>query len=463
MVTELQPRRPAAPGRVPPHNLETEQSVLAGILFDNTALPRAIEYLKTGEEFYQPAHRILYATFLELFSKNSPIDMMTVSDALRKKKQMDEAGGLEYMARIMELSPTAANVGIHAKIVKEKSILRRLITTSGELINLGYEDSEDVDQVIDRAEQLIFALAEDRIQKGFANLKDLIHETSTHLEMLEQRKELITGIPSGFKDLDALTAGFQNGDLVVIAGRPSMGKTAMALNIAEHVAVESEKSVAFFSLEMSAMQLVLRLIASLSRISLQKIRTGFVGHDNWSRIHRASEQLYEAKIFIDDTPMQTVLDIRSKARRQKAETGLDLVIIDYLQLLHSRGKVENRVLEVGEMTRSLKGVARELDVPIVLLSQLSRKVEERTDKRPQLSDLRESGSIEQDADVVGFVYREEVYRKDKPEVQGRAEFIIGKQRNGPTGTVKLTFLNECTRFENISYDTPGFDADIEEE
>ena len=451
MATELYPKPVATgKGRVPPHNLDAEQSVLGGIMFDNAALPRALESLKTGEEFYKPAHKLVFAAFIELFEKNEPIDLMTVSERLRKKKQLDEIGGLAYLGNLMELFPSASNVGLHAKIVREKDLLRRLITKSGELANLGYEDTEDVDEVIDRAEKMIFELAEDRIQRSFHSFKDVMMKTYEHVEKLLDSKALVTGLSSGLVDLDKKTTGFQNGDLIIMAGRPSMGKTAICINIAEHLAIEEEKIVAFFSLEMSALQLALRMLSSQSGKAMFKIRGGTLAKNDLSDINRAAQQLYEAKIFLDDQPMQTVLDIRSKARRLKAENGLDIIIIDYLQLLTSRGRAENRVQELSEMTRSLKGLARELDVPVIVISQLSRKVEDRPNKRPQLADLRESGSIEQDADIVCFVYREEYYNPDKLDVAGKAELIIGKQRNGPTGRLPLTFIPEIMRFENAS-------------
>jgi len=463
MASELRPIREHSVGRVPPHNIEAEQSVLGGILFDNQALSRALEQIKTGEEFYKPAHRIIYSAFLDLFEKGDPIDMMTVNETLKKNKKISEAGGLDYLAELMDIFPTSANVGIHAKIVKEKALLRRLITTAGELVNLGFEDSESVDEVIDRAEQMIFELAEDRLERGFADLKELIHDTNEHLDQLASRKELVTGIATGFKKLDEMTAGFQGGELIVLAGRPSMGKTALSINITENVSIDSDKVVAFFSLEMSAMQLIIRMLSSISKVAMHKIRTGFLSASDWTSIRSASERLYESNIHIDDAPMQTVLDIRSKARRLKAEKGLDMIVIDYLQLLHSRGRSENRVLEIGEMTRSLKGLAREMDVPVLLLSQLSRKVEDRPNKKPQLADLRESGTIEQDADVVAFVYREEYYYPDKVEVQNQAEVIIGKQRNGPTGRAKMIFLKENARFENLAFGVPDFGGDEDED
>ncbi|MDH5543212.1 MAG: replicative DNA helicase [Nitrospinota bacterium] len=454
MVRELNARVNTLPGRVPPQNLGAEQSVLGGILFDNSSLPKALESLKTGEEFYFPAHKLIYAAFIELFEKSEPIDLMTVSEALRKKKQIDESGGLDYLAELLEMIQTAANVGIHSRIVKEKALLRQLISTAGDLVNLGFEDTDDVDNIIDRAEQMIFKLAEERIQRGFIDMKQLVSTASEHIEALDRNKELITGLSTGFKRIDEKTAGFQKGDLIIVAGRPSMGKTALCINIAENVGVFNQQAVAFFSLEMSSMQLALRMISSLSHVPLHKIRTGFAAKNDWANLHKACGQLFDSNIHIDDTPMQSVLDIRAKARRLKAEKGLDLIVIDYLQLLHSNTRSENRVLEIGEMTRSLKGLARELEVPIILISQLSRKVEDRPNKKPQLADLRESGAIEQDADIVGFVYRESYYDRDNFDIQGKASFIIGKQRNGPTGEIELAWNGECTRFDNLSYETP---------
>ncbi len=455
------PSRPlpvAGPGRVPPHNIEAEQSVLGGILFDNQAMPRAVEFVQNGEDFYKPAHRLIYAAFIELFNANEPIDLMTVSEKLRKKKQLDDTGGLDYLARLMELIPTAANVGVHARIVKEKALLRGLITTAAEVVTLGYEDTEEVDQVIDRAESMIFEIAEKRVNKGFRDIRTVVNDSIQNLEKLFDRKELITGIPTSFKKFDEKTSGLQPGDLIVMAGRPSMGKTAICINMAEYMTTEHGKSVAFFSLEMSAMQLALRMISSLSRTNMHKIRTGFLSQNDWPKINMAASKLYESKIHIDDSPAQTVLDIRSKARRLKADKGLDIIFIDYLQLMSGRLKSENRVQEIAEITRGLKGLARELNVPVVAISQLSRKVEERPNKRPQLADLRESGTIEQDADVVCFVYREEYYSPEKVEAQGRAQVIIAKQRNGPVGDVHLVFDKECTSFGNPEFDLPEYET-----
>lgn len=458
MAADPQPRFVTGPGRVPPHNIEAEQSVLGGILFDNAAMPRAVEFIKNGEEFYKPAHRLIYAAFLELFEVGEPIDLMTVSERLRRKKQLEEMGGLDYLANLMELIPTAANVGVHARIVKEKALLRNLIVTAAEVVNLGYEDTEDVDQVIDRAEKMIFDIAEERVKRGFRDIKTVVQETIKDIERLFERKELITGTPTGFRKFDEMTAGLQNGDLVIMAGRPSMGKTAICINMAEYMAIEQGKSVALFSLEMSAMQLILRMVSSLSHISMHKIRTGYLAQSDWPNITRAAQNLYDAKIHIDDAPAQMVLDIRSKARRLKADQGLDIIIIDYLQLMHGRANSESRVLEISEITRGLKGLARELNVPVIAISQLSRKVEERPNKRPQLADLRESGSIEQDADIVCFVYREEYYQPEKMDAQGIAEVIIAKQRNGPVGSVHLAFNKECTRFDNPAFDAPVFES-----
>ncbi|MBI3794229.1 MAG: replicative DNA helicase [Nitrospinae bacterium] len=449
-------------GRVPPHSIEAEQSVLGGVLFDNEGLGKALDFLKTGEEFYKPAHKLIYGVFIELYEKNEPVDIITVSEHLRKKKLLDDVGGTDYLAKLAELTPTASNVGTHAKIVKEKALLRKLVVTAGEVMNLGYEDSDDVDDIIDRAEKLIFDLAQDRLKENAKDIKTIVKETIKDIERLFERKELITGLPTGWSKFDEMTAGFQPGDLIIMAGRPSMGKTAICINIMEYLAVRHNKAVAFFSLEMSAMQLVLRIISSLSRISMHKIRTGYLAHSDWPKITQAVGELYETAITIDDGAMQTVLDIRAKARRLKADNKLDMIVIDYLQLMTGRGHPESRVLEISEITRGLKAMARELKVPVIAISQLSRKVEERTNKRPQLSDLRESGSIEQDADLVAFVYREEYYSPDKLEVQGLAEVIIAKQRNGPVGAVKLAFNKECTRFDAASYDSPSFETDMGE-
>jgi len=351
-------------------------------------------------------------------------------------------------------------------MVREKAILRRLITTAGDAVTMAYENEEDVDTVLDQVEKMVLDISQQRATKTLVHVKETVKESIKTVERLYNTKQLVTGAPTGYKELDAKTAGLHPSDLIIVAGRPSMGKTAFAVNIAQNMTqVEEDRVVAIFSLEMSAEQLVLRMLCSEARVSSQRIRTGFLSQSDWPRLTTAAGRLHNCNIYIDDTPAVNVLDVRAKARRLQAERGrLDLIVIDYLQLMGSRGKVETRVLEVSEITRSLKQLAKELDVPVIALSQLSRKVEERPDKRPLLSDLRESGSIEQDADIVMFVYREEFYTKEsKPEVQGHAEIIIGKQRNGPTGTVRLTFLQDYTRFEDMAHGEPegsGYSEDL---
>jgi len=436
-------------GLTPPQNIDAEKSVLGGILFDNEGMHRALEHLKTGQEFYRPAHKLIYAAFLELSEKGNPIDLMTVSEQLKKSQALEQTDGLDYLGSLMKSVHTAANVGMHARIVKEKYTLRRIIAQISEVHSLCHEQSEDVPDLLDRVEAIMFGITGDG-PRGFVPFPDALDDTITHIEKLAEHKGVLSGLSTGFYDLDKMTAGLQRGDLIIVAGRPSMGKTALCINIMEHAAIKEQKEVAFFSLEMSAQQLILRMLSSLSRVDSYRIRGGFTGKEDWKAIVEAVQKLYSAKISIDDSAVQTCLEIRSKARRLKAEKkSLDLIVIDYLGLLSSRGKVENRVREVAEFTKSLKALARELDVPVVVVSQLSRKVEERIDKRPILSDLRDSGDIEQDADIVCFVYREEYYTKDKkPEVMGLAEFIIAKHRNGPTGKVDLVFNSGCTRFDN---------------
>ena len=435
----------------PPQNIGAEKSVLGAVLFDNEGMHRALEHLKTGEEFYQPAHRLIYAAFLELSEKNKPIDLLTVSEQLKKSQALEKTGGLDYLGTLMSFMPSAANVGMHAQIVKEKHTLRRIIVQVAEVHSLCHDEIEDVPDLLDRIEAMMLGLTADDARRA-TPFPDVVNATMTHVENLTDHKGYLSGLSTGFCDLDKMTTGFQRGDLIIVAGRPSMGKTAFCINIMEHVAVKEQKQAAFFSLEMSAQQLTLRMFSSLARIDSSRIRGGFVGKADWPSIVDAASKLYSAKIDIDDAAVQTVLEIRSKARRLKAEKKeLDLIVIDYLQLLTSRGKVENRHLELGTFTKSLKALARELDVPVVLISQLSRKVEERVNKRPMLSDLRESGAIEEDADLVCFVYREEYYTKDKkPEVKGQAELIIAKHRNGPTGMVRLAFNDGCTRFDNAA-------------
>lgn len=441
-----------SPTQLPPQNIEVEQSILGAILLENEALPRSLEILRDESFFYRDSHRKIFAAIIDLFEKNQPVDVMTLNEQLKKKNQLEEVGGLDYLASLVASTPTAANIQYHSKIVKEKAILRKLISTSTEIHNRCYEDTEDIDELLDYAEKQIFDISENKISPSFVNISQVVNESFITIEKLFERKELVTGLPTGFTDFDNKTAGLHPSDLIIVAGRPSMGKTAFCMNIAAHIGVNKKKTIAIFSLEMSREQLVIRMLCSEARINAGKVRTGYLSKSDWPDLTRAAGLLSESSIFIDDSPAQSVLDIRAKARRLQAERkGLDLIIVDYLQLMRSRGKVENRQQEISDITRSLKALAKELKLPVIAISQLSRAPEQRTDRKPQLSDLRESGAIEQDADLVIFVYREEFY-KETPENQGVAEIVIGKQRNGPTGMIPLAFFKEYTRFDNLASD-----------
>ncbi|PKN35253.1 MAG: replicative DNA helicase [Deltaproteobacteria bacterium HGW-Deltaproteobacteria-19] len=437
--------------RIPPQNLEAEQSILGGILLDNHALNPVLEVLDS-KDFYSEAHRRIFKAIVELSDRNDPVDLITLSNLLKEKKQLDPVGGTAYLASLVDNVPSAANVAFHARIVKEKAILRGLIGTATEILGKSYDASADVDQVLDEAEHAIFEISERKIRPAFWPFKTIIKESIRTIEKLYERKELVTGVPTGFEGIDALTSGLQRSDLIIVAGRPSMGKTAFALNIARNAATLSGVPVAVFSLEMSKEQLALRMLSSEAKVDSQRIRKGFLGETDWPKLIAAAGQLSEALIFIDDTPALSVLEMKAKARRLKAENGLGLVILDYLQLMKGGGSRDSREQEISEISRSLKALAKELAVPVIALSQLNRKVEDRTNRRPQMADLRESGAIEQDADVIAFIYRDEVYNRtdDNPE-KGIAEIIIGKQRNGPTGTVKLAFLEKYTCFENLAH------------
>jgi replicative DNA helicase len=449
-VSKLRPIR-AHLGKTPPQAIEMEQSVLGAILLDSEALPKTLEIFADPDVFYHPIHRSIYRTMLSLYERNQPVDLMTVSEGLKKDGVFDDVG-YEYLAELIEYSPTAANVRAHARVILEKSLLRKLITVAGEVATLAYEDDGEVDDLLDRVERMVLEVSQERASKSLVPIKEFIKESIKTAERLYDNKQLVTGVSTGFTDLDERTAGFHPSDLIIVAGRPSMGKTAFALNIGQSVAAAKEQPVvAIFSLEMSAEQLVLRMLCAEAKVSQQKVRSGFLAQSDWPKLTAAAGRLHNYKIYIDDSPGATSLDIRAKARRLMWEQGrIDLIVIDYLQLMSSRGRVESRVQEISEITRSLKQLAKELSCPVVAISQLSRKVEDRPDKRPQLADLRESGSIEQDADLVVFIYREEYYHRDKPEFAGLAEAIIAKQRNGPVDTIKLTFLKEYLRFENYS-------------
>jgi len=435
--------------KVPPQNLEAEESVLGGILLDPDALDRIIEVMSAAD-FYRDAHRTIFETMLALSERGEPIDLITLSDALKARGQLPQVGGATFLAELGDKVPSAANVAHYARIVRDKAVLRSLIRVSGEIVGRCYDSQDDIEQFLDEAERLIYDVSEQRIRPAFFKVGDMIMDTIKTVEQLYERKEMVTGVPTGFLDLDQKTAGLQPADLVIIASRPSMGKTAFALNIAQYVALQTNATVGVFSLEMAKEQLVMRLLCAEARVDNAKVRAGYLAERDFPRLAMAAGRLAEAPIFIDDTPGLNVLELRAKARRLKREHDLGVVIVDYLQLMRGLDqKQENRVQELAEISRGLKALAKELQVPVVALSQLNRQVETRGDKRPIMSDIRESGSIEQDADVILFLYRDEMYHADSAD-EGTAEIIIGKQRNGPIGTVRLAFRSEYTRFENLA-------------
>ncbi|MBU4376542.1 MAG: replicative DNA helicase [Candidatus Omnitrophica bacterium] len=433
--------------KIPPQNVEAEMAVLGSMLIEESAVGNAIELIDV-ESFYKESHRIIYRVIIDLFSRNSAIDLITVIEELRKRGELDSASGAAYITSLTSSIPTAANIGYYAKIVKEKAILRNLINNATEIVQDCYESTSDADGILDKAERLIFDVSSKKIEQKTVLLKDIIKDSIETIDNLYQRKENITGIPTGYHEFDIRTAGLQPSDLIVIAGRPSMGKSAFATCIAEYAGVVEKIPVAFFSLEMSKEQLVQRMLCSHARVNAHNVRTGFLSQADWPRLVTAASRLSEAPIYIDDTPSISVLELKAKARRLKAQHDIKLVVLDYMQLMNGPAKSENRQQEISEISRALKALARELDVPIIAISQLSRAVEQRQDHRPQLSDLRESGAIEQDADLVVLLLREEYYTPNAEDKKGLAEIIIAKQRNGPVGTVNLTFISEYTRFEN---------------
>lgn len=434
--------------RVPPQNLEAEQAVIGAVLLQPEALITAMERIRS-EDFYSVAHQRIYEAMVELGESNQPVDLITLTAHLQDQGLLEEIGGVSYLAKVANAVPTAANVDYYAQIVEEKSMLRRLIRTATNIVTDGYANSEDVAVLLSDAEKKILEISNRRSSSGFISIRDVLMEVFEKVEFLYSNRGGTTGIPSGFVDLDRMTAGFQRSDLIIVAARPSVGKTAFALNIAQNVGVRARETVAIFSLEMSAAQLVQRMICAESNVDAQRMRTGHLEGDDWEKLTMAIGALSEAQIFIDDTPGITVADIRAKCRRLKKEKGLGMILIDYLQLIQGRGKAgENRQQEVSEISRTLKQIARELEVPVIALSQLSRGVEQRQDKRPMMSDLRESGSIEQDADIVSFLYRDDYYDKES-EKKNIIEIIIAKQRNGPVGTVELVFLKQFNKFVSI--------------
>jgi replicative DNA helicase len=435
--------------KLPPQNVEAEQSVLGGILIENDAINTVTEILTT-EDFYRDAHRKIFDALLDLSERNEPADLITTTNELQKKNHLDAIGGASYVASLIDSVPTAANIGYYARIVREKAILRRLIETATNIVTQSYEDRSDVESFLDDAERQIFEISERRVRPSFYPIRDVVKASFKTIERLYEKKELVTGVPSGFKELDQKTAGFQPSDLIIVAGRPSMGKTAFCLNVVQYAAVEKRIPVAIFSLEMAKEQLVMRMLCSEAGVEGTRLRTGYLTESDWPRLTLAAGNLSDAPIYIDDTAALSVLELRAKARRLNAEHGLGMIIIDYLQLMKGRSRVESRQQEISEISRSLKALAKELNMPLIAVSQLSRRTEERQGNRPQLSDLRESGAIEQDADVILFIYRDEVYNRaeDNPN-RGKAEIIIGKQRNGPIGKVDLAYLDKFTSFKEL--------------
>jgi replicative DNA helicase len=450
--------------RTLPHNLEAEKSVLGAVLINNHAFNQAAEVL-LPEDFFRDAHRRIFEKMVSLTDRSEPVDLVTLKDELARAGELDDVGGPAYISALTDGVPRSANVEYYAKIVKEKSTLRRLIQSASEVLVRAYDAEEDADRLLDEAERSIFQIAEHRLRSGFVRLSELVASGYQLIEQLQQHKGVVTGVPSGFADLDEMTSGFQRSDLVIVAARPAMGKTSFVLNMALHCGIEAGKSVGIFSLEMSKEQLFMRMLTSEARVDAHRFRGGFLGEQDYARLVDAFARLHEAKVFVDDTPSVGILEMRAKARRLKLEHGLDMLVVDYLQLMQGRGRFENRQQELASISRALKILAKELNVPIVALSQLSRATESRGDHRPQLSDLRESGALEQDADVVLFIFREEMYVAEgerNPDVEGTAEIIVGKQRNGPTGVARLAFLKQYTRFENLaagpSYGGPMTDS-----
>ena len=440
----------ATADRTLPHNLEAERSVLGAILVHNDAFNTAAQVIDSGD-FYRDAHRRIFDRMVTLNERGAAIDFITLKEELSRGGDLEHVGGPAYIASLVDGVPRATNVEYYAKIVKEKATLRNLIYAANKILSNAYEADQEPELILDEAESLIFAVADDRLKAGFVAMRDLVTDSFPKIEQLFEHKRLVTGVPTGFVDLDEMTRGFQGGDLIIVAARPSMGKTSLVLNIAQHVAVQPDMSVGFFSLEMSKESLFIRLLTSEAQIDSHRLMSGHIGERDYGRISQALERLSGMRLFIDDTANVGVLEMRAKSRRLQSEHGLNLLVVDYIQLMSARGRYENRTLELASISRSMKGLAKELNVPIVVLSQLSRAPEARSDHRPQLSDLRESGALEQDADVVILIYRDDAYNRDpnNPDA-GTAELILAKQRNGPTGVVRLAFLREQTRFANLA-------------
>ncbi|MDH3443803.1 MAG: replicative DNA helicase [Deltaproteobacteria bacterium] len=434
--------------KIPPQNLEAESSVLGGILLENEAINIVLELLRP-EDFYRESHRKIFRAMIELADRGDPADVITLSECLKGRNELEAVGGTAYLVSLADFVPTAANIAHYARIVREKAILRSLISCATDIATRGYEEQGNIDEFLDSAEKVIFDISEKKIKASFVSVGEMIKDTLKTVEKLFERKEMVTGVPTGYEDLDKLTAGLQPADLIIVAGRPGMGKTAFALNIAANAAFNGT-GAAVFSLEMAKEQLVLRMLCSEARVNSSKVRSGYLREGDFPLLAKAAGKLHDAPIYIDDTPAISVLELRAKARRLLRDRSkkVGLIVVDYLQLMRGMANANNREQEISEISRSLKALAKELNVPVIALSQLNRKVEDRTGRKPQMSDLRESGAIEQDADVIMFIYREELYDKNNENIKGKAEVIVEKQRNGPTGIVNLTFLGEFTRFEN---------------
>ena len=441
------------PERTLPHNPEAERTVLGAILVDNQAFNSAAEIL-SREDFYRDAHRRIFDAMAALAERSQPIDLVTLKDELLRESALEAAGGAAYLAGLVDGVPRMTSVEHWSRIIKEKAVVRNLIHAGNRIVHSCYEGEDEAATLLDQAEKQIFDIAERRIRAGFVSMREIVKESFRTIDQLSQSKDVVTGLATGFVDIDEMTSGLQKGDLVIVAARPAMGKTSFCLNVAQHVALRVGETVGLFSLEMSKEQLALRLLCADARIDAHRLRTGKLNEKDWARLAKAYSDLSQSRIFIDDSAVISPLEMRAKCRRLKAEFGLGLVIVDYLQLVTAAGRVENRQQEMSAISRSMKGLAKELTCPVIALSQLSRAPEARTDRRPQLSDLRESGALEQDADVVMFIYREEEY-KPTDENRGIAEIIIGKQRNGPTGSRKLAFIKEFTRFENLEWHAPS--------
>lgn len=440
-------------GRVPPQAVDVEMAVLGAMLLEKDAIAKALAVLDDSA-FYKPAHQSIFKAMIALFERSEPVDLITLIDELRRRGELEKVGGEYYLTELTTKVTSAANVEYHAHIVLEKALMRQLIASSSEVIGRAYSETEDALDLLDEAEQSIFRISEQRMKKTFVSMSTAVTSTMELLESIHGKHSGVTGVPSGFTELDQLTGGFQKSDLIIVAGRPSQGKTAFVLSLSRNASVQHDVPIGFFSLEMSVQQLVLRLICAQAKVDAHAVRTGRLPEDEWRKLSMTVGKLYKAKIFIDDTPALSVLELRAKARRLKAEHNVGMIVVDYLQLMQGPKNVQSREQEISMISRSLKALAKELNIPVIALSQLNRAVETRGDKRPVLADLRESGAIEQDADVVLFVHRPEMYNIEKDEdgnpTEGIAEIIVGKQRNGPTGTVKLSFVKRYAQFENLA-------------